>query len=170
VAGVIVADPPRVIEHIKVHYENGRFGGWPANHGVWSWGNEILVGFELGYFKDNATGHDIDYARPAEHVLGRSLDGGKTWSLERPEGLRPPPGTRVAEVPTSLVGKAPTDCPGGIDFTHPDFAMTFRMTSIHDGESRFHYSMRASSRTSANPVRRLARTTSSTANTTCSPS
>ena len=133
--------PPRVVEQLKVHHEAGRFGGWPANHGIWSWGNEILVGFELGYFKDSATGHDIDYARPAEHVLARSLDGGKTWSLERPDGLRPPPGTRVANVPTALVGKAPADCPGGIDFTHPDFAITFRMTSIHDGDSRFHYSM-----------------------------
>ena len=140
--GLICAEQlPRVIEHLKVYAEPGRFGGWPANHGVWSWGNEILVGFELGYFKDNLTGHDIDYAKPAEHVLARSLDGGKTWSLERPEGLRPPPGTRVANVPTALAGKEPVDCPGGIDFTHPDFVITFRMTSIHDGDSRFHYSM-----------------------------
>lgn len=132
---------PRVVEHLKVHHEQGRFDGWPANHGIWSWGAEILVGFELGYFKDNPTGHDIDYNRPAEHVLARSLDSGKTWTLERPEGLRPPPGSRIANVPAALTGKAPIDCPGGIDFTHPDFVITFRMTSIHDGESRYHYSL-----------------------------
>ncbi len=99
-----------------------------------------MVGFEIGYFKDNPTGHDIDWSKPAEHVIGRSLDGGKTWKIERPEGLRPPPNTETAKVPTGPGGKTPVDCPGGIDFTHPDFAMTLRMTSIHDGESRFYCS------------------------------
>jgi hypothetical protein len=135
------AEKPTVIEHLTVYKEAGRYGGWPANHGIWSWGNEILVGFELGYSKDNPRGHDIDYSKPAEHVLARSLDGGKTWKLERPEGLRPPAGAKIANVPSGMEGKAPVDCPGGIDFSHPGFVMTFRMTSIHDGESRFHYSL-----------------------------
>ena len=34
-----------VVRHVKVYAERGRFGGWPANHGLWSWGDEILVGF-----------------------------------------------------------------------------------------------------------------------------
>lgn len=140
-AALSAQSKPRVLEQVVVYHEPGRFGGWPANHGIWNWGNEIVVGFELGYFKDNPTGHDIDYSKPAEHVLARSKDGGKTWTLERPEGLRPPPGTRVANVPTALAGKEPVDCEGGIDFTNPDFAITFRMTSIHDGISRFHYSL-----------------------------
>ena len=38
--------------NVKVYAEPGRFGGWPANHGLWSWGNEILVGFSRGYYKD----------------------------------------------------------------------------------------------------------------------
>ena len=38
--------------NVKVYAEPGRFGGWPANHGVWSWGNEILAGFSRGYYKD----------------------------------------------------------------------------------------------------------------------
>ncbi|MFN3477019.1 MAG: glutaredoxin domain-containing protein, partial [Candidatus Methylomirabilales bacterium] len=101
---------------------------------------EIVVGFELGYFEKRQTGHASDYSRPAEHVLARSLDGGETWALERPEGLRPPPGEKVAGVPTGAEGRQPVDCPGGIDFTHPDFALTARMTSIHAGNSRFYYS------------------------------
>jgi hypothetical protein len=32
------------------------------------------------------------------------------------------------------------DCPGGIDFTHPDFALTVRMSDNHGGPSRFYYS------------------------------
>ena len=49
-------------------------------------------------------GHSIDYSRPAEHVLARSLDGGETWKIEKPEGLRPPPGEKVAGVPTGETG------------------------------------------------------------------
>ncbi len=137
-AAASVAQQP--VTHVIVHKEQGRFGGWPANHGIWSWGNEVVVGFELGYFKDNPRGHDIDRDKPAEHVLARSLDGGETWKLERPAGLKPPPSTQVAGVPTAADGRQPVDCPGGIDFTHPGFAMTLRMTSIHDGASRFYYS------------------------------
>ena len=42
-----------------VHYEKGRFCGWLANNGGWSWGNEIVVGFTLGYYKAKS-GHSID--------------------------------------------------------------------------------------------------------------
>src|SRR5262245_36426371 len=73
------------LEHIKVYFEPCRFGGWPANHGIWSWGDEILVGFSAGYFKDNGPGrHAIDHDKPEEHLLARSKDGGKTWTIEFP--------------------------------------------------------------------------------------
>src|SRR5947209_856223 len=49
---------------------------------------------------------------------------------QRPDGV-PPPG---------LIEKPWRDCPGGIDFTHPDFALTVRMTDAHAGPSRFYYS------------------------------
>ena len=140
-AAAMAAEPPTPrLDHVVVYKEAGRFCGWPANHGIWSWGNEIVVGFELGYFKDNPRGHDIDYSRPAEHVLARTIDGGRSWTLERPAGLQPPPDVKIAGVPATGGGKPLADCPGGIDFTHPDFAMTFRMTSIHAGASRFYYS------------------------------
>ncbi len=131
------ASPPR---HLVVYREAGRFGGWPANHGIWSWGDEILVGFESGVFRSQDKFHAIDYAQPAEHLLARSLDGGESWSIERPEGLIPPPGQRVAGVPTPEGGRDPVDCPGGIDFSRPGFAMTLRMLSFHIGPSRFAYS------------------------------
>ncbi len=126
--------------NLIVYKESGRFAGWPANHGIWSWGEEIAVGFEIGYFKNNPQGHDIDYSRPADHVLARSLDGGETWRIEQPEGLKPPPNTKVASVPTGTEGKVPTDCPGGADFSDPNFAFTARMESHQHGPSRFCYS------------------------------
>src|SRR5262249_48865994 len=70
------------VEHMKVYHQKGRFGGWPANHGIWAWGDEILVGFSAGYHKDLGPARpNIDRDRPEEHLLARSKDGGKTWSL-----------------------------------------------------------------------------------------
>lgn len=126
-------------KHVIVYKEPGRFGGWPANHGAWTWGNELLVGFEVGYFRKKERGHAIDYDRPAEHVLARSTDGGLTWKIEKPESLKPPPGLKQADVPTEH-GRPATPCPGGINFQHPDFAMTLRMASKDTGPSRFYYS------------------------------
>jgi hypothetical protein len=145
--GILLETPPAAggdansaIRHITVYRVAGRYGGWPANHGIWSWGDEIVVGFEAGYFKYNDKRHSIDWDRPAQHVLARSLDGGETWSLEHPEGLKPPDAVKIAGVPTEPGGKQPRDCPGGIDFTKPGFAMTVRMEDIHVGPSRFYYS------------------------------
>ena len=73
------------VQHVKIYYEKGRFGGWPANYGMWNWDNEILVGFSRGYYRDlGPTRHHIDREKPEEHWLARSLDGGETWSLEYP--------------------------------------------------------------------------------------
>ncbi len=133
------------VQHVDVYKEPGRFGGWPANHGIWSWGDEILVGFGAGYYKDlGPTRHAIDRERPEEHLLARSKDGGLTWSIENPGrrgmlvGSR---GLRHGTVPPGLSEPEPVDCPGGIDFTHPDFAMTVRMTDKDSGESHFYYSI-----------------------------
>jgi hypothetical protein len=131
----------KVIQHVEVYREEGRFAGWPANHGAWSWGNELLFGFEIGHYKENPRRtHAIDYEQPAEHVLARSLDGGETWTIERPAGLQPPANVKVAGIPTGDTGNELKDCPGGIDFTAPGFIFTARMTSIHTGPSHFYYS------------------------------
>src|SRR3954447_8199824 len=76
-------------KNVVVFKESGRFGGWPANNGMWSWGNELLVGFSLGYFKNVERGHAIDSARPSTLRFARSLDGGETWTVETPPFLTP---------------------------------------------------------------------------------
>jgi photosystem II stability/assembly factor-like uncharacterized protein len=45
----------------------------------------------------------------------------------------------MAGVPARAGGKAPVDCPGGIPFADPNFALTVRMEDIHVGPSRFYY-------------------------------
>ena len=136
---------PRV-EQTTVYFEPGRFGGWPANHGMWSWGNEIVVGFSVGYYQDRGPGlHAIDHARPERHILARSLDGGTTWSLEDPGrqgALVGTKGMRHGTLPGDVHEPEPIDCPGAIDFTHPDFALTARMADTDGkGQSRFYYSL-----------------------------
>lgn len=130
-------EPPKVIKHVTVYSEPGRYGGWPANHGIWSWNNEILVGFSAAYFKwMGPARHPYDRSRPEEPFLARSLDGGETWSIEAAPALVPPEGMYTASGPG---GKA-TDLAEPIDFTNPGFAMTLRMTEGQKGRSWFFYS------------------------------
>jgi len=120
----------KVERHAMVYHEPGRFGGWPANHGIWSWGNEILVGFTVGYYRDlGPWRHAIDSDKPQVDYHARSLDGGETWTLEVPaaEGFR------------GLQG-APKPWPDHIDFTHPGFALRVRMMNTNVGPSLVHYS------------------------------
>src|SRR5213593_3769242 len=39
----------RPLKHVIVSDAPGRFSGWPANNGVWIYGNEIVVGFNYGW-------------------------------------------------------------------------------------------------------------------------
>jgi hypothetical protein len=98
------------VKNVFVYKEQGRFAGWPAGSGIWSWGDEIVVGFELGYYKYSKYGHSRDGGRPQTSVLARSMDGGLRWTTEDP-------GSFVGD------GGEAVPSPGGIDFAHPDFAM-----------------------------------------------
>ena len=143
-AGLVSAQAGEPVRHVKVYAEPGRFGGWPANHGIWVWGDEILVGFSAGYDKDLGDRHHIDREQPEEHLLARSRDGGETWTIENPseQGALIPVGRALHGVtPPGLKEKPWQACPGGIDFTHPDFALAARMTDTETGPSRFYYSM-----------------------------
>ena len=114
-----------VTKNVIVYYESGRFAGWPANNGVWSWGNEILVGFSRGYFKANADGHSIDRGKESHTALARSLDGGETWKLEEPPGLIRREGQ-------------PRPLPGGIRFNDPSFALRVNRDQLRVSCDRGH--------------------------------
>jgi hypothetical protein len=98
------------VEHVMVFDEPGRFGGWPANNGVWIWGDEIVVGLIHGYYRASELHHSVDKNKPMTSVLARSLDGGETWVLEDPDNF-------VGD------GARPKRRTGDINFTHPDFAL-----------------------------------------------
>ncbi|WP_291986585.1 sialidase family protein [Luteitalea sp.] len=116
------------VEHVTVWREAGRYGGWPANHGIWSWGDEILVGFTAGVLKTgDPMRHPIDRSAGEAHALARSLDGGRTWTREDPVVLQPPPRPERRAV-TGEPLRLPTvqALPGPLDFTAPGLALTFR--------------------------------------------
>ena len=94
------------VQHRFVYKELGRFAGWPANGGIWHWGDEILVRFQIGIHDESGGGHAISRAEPSREILARSLDGGETWIHEE----------IVSNQETPEMHRS-------IDFAHPDFAM-----------------------------------------------
>ena len=120
---------PHVVDNVIVYKEDGKFGGWPANNGVWSWGDEIVAGFIVGGFDPDTTGHLISSTEPTVHHYARSLDGGETWSVT-PAPYQDEYGNE----------EEPQPCPGDIDFTDPDFALKFRYVSASRGFSWFYLS------------------------------
>ena len=117
--------------HVMLYREAGRFGGWPANHGIWSWGNEIVVGFSAAWYESQgADRHQMNGKKGEEPRQARSLDGGGTWSLESPPGLMPP----------EFGGAAIQPLAEAIDFTRPGFAMAIKFVDNHVGPSRLWYS------------------------------
>ncbi len=114
-----LAQVEKNVEHVKVFFERDMYGGWPANYGIWSWGNEILVGFQKAHHKDRGPmRHSVDEAKPRTDMLARSMDGGRTWELEDPGAAR---GLKVS------------DCTQPIDFLHPDLVFTARMENWQSG-------------------------------------
>jgi hypothetical protein len=128
---VVALAPAAPPDHKLVYRESGRLGGWPANHGIWSWGDEILVGFSAAWFQTRAADrHQQDSSKPEEPRLARSLDGGETWSIEAPRDLLPP----------AQGGREPQDLSEPMDFARPGFAMTIRFLDSNTGPSLLWYS------------------------------
>ncbi len=137
------AGEPMGVRHVVVYREDGRFAGWPANHGIWSWGDEILVGFSRGTYRDRGRFHHIDHDRPEEFLLARSHDGGEHWAVERPAppgALAGTAGMRHGRLPKGSPIERPVALDAPIDFRHPDLALTIRMENTNNGMSRFYYS------------------------------
>lgn len=132
------------VKHVEIYYEKGRFGGWPANFGAWSWGNELLVGFAQGYYKNlGEERHNIDREKPEKHLFARSKDGGETWEIEDPssDGILVARGTGLHGIePEYPNRKEPRELTEPINFNHPDLALTFRFWNYNTGPSFFYYS------------------------------
>jgi hypothetical protein len=126
------ARAPEVLQHVIAWRAAGRYGGWPANHGIWSWGDEIVCGCTAGHMKTgDPNRHPIDRSAGEAHALLRSLDGGVTWAIETPSALVPPARPeRIAVTGETPVLPTARPLQAPLDFTAPDMALTFR--KAHD--------------------------------------
>ena len=136
------------MEHVIVYRQPGRFAGWPANYGIWSWGHEIVLGFTLGYIDVAGGFHARDKTKPFANMQARSVDGGQTWDVV-PMPCKTPgnrglsadehmnEGLWVGEVLNGENG--PVACSGGVDFLHPDFALMCAKTGLRRGVRSFWY-------------------------------
>ena len=130
VGSYVWASEPSVVDHAVVYREEGRYAGWPANSGIWSWDDEIVVGFTVAYLSYTGEGsYPIDRQKPRVERQARSTDGGKTWTIEVPSFL-----TEAGEMKKAVSPSEP------VDFKQPNFAMRFQMKGSNEGESSFLWS------------------------------
>lgn len=138
------------MQHIVVYQEPGRFAGWPANYGIWSWGEEIVFGFTAGYFMNDPSAgfHARDPKRPFMPMQARSKDAGRTWEVT-PTPCTLPGGKGISadehvdeELKVGPVVEAEDALlqpPGGIDFAHPDFALMCARSDLGAGARSWFY-------------------------------
>lgn len=137
-------------EHVIVYRETGKFAGWPANYGMWAWGDEIVVGFTQCTQLAKAGFHARTRELPAYPMQARSLDGGRTWQTIRTPAPSPGgrgfsadehmnPNLRVKQAIEQGLEPLPRPCPGNIDFTHPDFAIMCARTGLGGGTIPWFY-------------------------------
>lgn len=130
---------PSGIEHRVVYYEEGRFAGWPANSGIWNWGDEILVGFVEAEFLATDGFHTYN-RESARNKYARSLDGGQTWVIEDAYEQGQTGWAYDNDLPDELA-EEPNRLEESIeDFTNPDFLITWMRYNYHNGPSIFYYS------------------------------
>jgi hypothetical protein len=128
--------PSGPVRHVEVFQKDGRFAGWPANGGMWAWGDEILVCYTEADHREH-TGHTYNPAT-AWSMFARSLDGGVTWTREDAysQGIT---GSGHDHNPRVHQGEPLRDLTEPIDFSRPDFAMLFHRSHMHKGDSFFYY-------------------------------
>ena len=149
------------MRHVTIYREPGRFAGWPANYGIWRWGDEIVVGFTVGAHKTVASGHARDKSQPFINIQARSLNRGAAWQIEDFNGMRPAArglsadehmaaGLRLDEVMTATTAPPPAQ---PLSFQQPDFALMVARTGLKPGVFSFFYISADRCRSWAGPYR-----------------
>ncbi|WP_152364968.1 sialidase family protein [Microlunatus speluncae] len=143
-----------------VYRESGRFAGWPANYGLWGWGEEVVSIFIAGWLGPDTGLHPRDRSRPFVPVVARSLDGGRTWTHEPFTGVVPggvetlsgdehvDEALQVGPRLDAVEFVAPATA---VDFTDPETIVLVARTGIVDGARSWFYVSRDHARTWSGP-------------------
>ncbi len=136
------------VHHVTIYKEVGRYAGWPANYGIWGWGDELIVGFTVGYHDPDGGFHSRDRNRPFVGMQGRSVDGGESWEVvDTPFNAPGNKGVSADEHvnkglvigDSSAVDNAPAPCAQGIDLDNPDVALMCARTGLRTGAQSWFY-------------------------------
>jgi hypothetical protein len=151
-----------VIQNVEVYRREGEFVAWPANYGLWIWGNEVVVVFSQGFRGAQEGLHARDMTRPFIGRQARSTDGGLTWTDEPFTGTVPG-GTslsgdeHVIEALQSLPNiDVERDLPvldTPIDFTDPETIVMCARTGLDRGSLSWFYVSRDRARSWQGPYR-----------------
>ncbi|MBW9118127.1 exo-alpha-sialidase [Rhizobium cauense] len=139
---------PAAVQHCDIFRREGQFAGWPANYGMWIWGDEILVVFAVGELGNQGPLHARNVHRPFRPRQARSLDGGSTWAVEDFPGLVPGGDNLSADEHVDRDLRSGPDLKGtlfldtlsvAIDFMDPETNIMAARTGIHaDARSWFY--------------------------------
>lgn len=148
------------MQHTVVYREPGRYAGWPANYGIWSWGEEIVAAFTVGSHHPGGGFHTRDRTRPFAALQARSLDGGRTWTSE-PCRCATPGGRGLSadehvepELKISSLldaGERILPSPDPIDFTAPELVWMVGRTGLSAGAISWFYTSLDRCRTWSGP-------------------
>ena len=130
------------VEHLEIFRDSNRYAGWPANYGMWSWADEIVLAFTAGY-PDPAGGfHARDRGRPLVTMQARSVDGGSSWDVQEakmPYGIGLSAHEHMNEDVIEGLPSVEFSSPDGVDFTNPDSAILCGRTSLREGAKSWFY-------------------------------
>ena len=130
------------LKNVVVASETDRFKAWPANNGMWKWGDEMLVMYtDATPDFSNTNTHTYDRKKETFLEQARSLDGGLTWKIEKGKIVKPgKPAQTDLGFDDGNNGPNATDLQTPINFTDPNFAFTIRFYDPEYGFSIFWYS------------------------------
>jgi len=143
------------VTHHEVYRRRGAFAGWPANYGLWAWGDEVLSVFAVGRVGPMGDIHELDREHPFKPCQARSLDGGLTWKTEPFHGYVPGGASLSADEHLEIELKVrprldrATDLAalnGPIDFTDPETIVLCARTGLAEDSVSWFYTSRSRGR------------------------
>lgn len=152
-----------MIQNVEVYRREGEFAAWPANYGLWIWGDEVVAVFSQGFRGEQEGLHARDKTRPFIGRQARSFDGGVTWQDDGPFNGQVPGGSSLSgdehvvealqSLPNMVVERDLPALEQPIDFTDPETIVMCARTGLDRGSLSWFYVSRDRARSWQGPFR-----------------